>query len=982
MANKGFIGLKFPDTFFPIEQVLMDDELMIYSTQFSNLRKIKISELPFGVDEQAVINLVNTNTSINAYNAARLGGNSSEYYAPASSLTSYYTKQEADNTFAPLTHHHNDLYLTLSTWNQMFELVPNDGNPYIKAKLDFLGQGEITAYATGSSGSMWDSMPVATATTLGGVMVSPGSGLKMVGSQLQIDGDTFNLNNYYTKINLQTSGQAQVHFNNITNTPTTLGGYGITDAYNQSYINSNFININQKGVVNGVATLDGGAKIPISQIPDSVVGQVSYEGTWNASTNTPSLPPVPAEKGHYYVVSAAGTQFGISFQTGDWIISNGSAWQKVDNTDAVITVFGRLGNIVANATDYNAFYLRHDTASQSLTTTQRSNARTNLDVYSTTQVTASLALKVNKAGDTMTNKLTISNSNYLSHLDLVRGSIKFEFAPSTANGGELRFLATNATQYIFDKKMAVGGSNVESGYMIDVNGNLIVRGNIIAQGEITAYATGSSGSMWDGMPVATATTLGGVMVSSGSGLKMVGSQLQIDGDTFNLNNYYTKTNIDEFFAGTASKTGYNKSDWDAAYSWGNHNSAGYLTSFTETDPTVPSHVKAITTTNISNWNTAYTNNLRWSGTATGLDAVAGRASLGLGTAATRNVGTSSGNVMEVGAFGLGAATSLVKSYSEWDDLSLPTALYRSTSASDSVFDLAGVGLNLSYSNTYAAQLHIGIVGSALKIQARATTASGVWGAVKEVYHTGNLPNPIQGSGTGNYIPKFTAGATLGNSSIYEIGGAVAIAKTSVTSGYKLDVNGGVIAAGELNTYNHRILAASAGGDRYIELNRGGSTYGATGWRDWMIKANESSSIQFLAKINNSETLLAEITSAGNIYATGNITASGEVTAYTASDARLKTNIASLSSINALNLIERLNPVTYTWNERALELNGSKSLTQPQYGLIAQELEEVIPDLIRPIYGDYKTYDDRGLMTLMLQAIKELKSEVDKLKSKN
>jgi hypothetical protein len=45
---------------------------------------------------------------------------------------------------------------------------------------------------------------------------------------------------------------------------------------------------------------------------------------------------------------------------------------------------------------------------------------------------------------------------------------------------------------------------------------------------------------------------------------------------------------------------------DTAFGWGNHALAGYLTSFTETDPTVPSHVKGITTTNISNWNTAYT----------------------------------------------------------------------------------------------------------------------------------------------------------------------------------------------------------------------------------------------------------------------------------------------------------------------------------------------------------------------------------------
>ena len=47
------------------------------------------------------------------------------------------------------------------------------------------------------------------------------------------------------------------------------------------------------------------------------------------------------------------------------------------------------------------------------------------------------------------------------------------------------------------------------------------------------------------------------------------------------------------------------SNWDTAYSWGNHADEGYLTSFTETDPTVPAHVKSITTTNISNWDTAY-----------------------------------------------------------------------------------------------------------------------------------------------------------------------------------------------------------------------------------------------------------------------------------------------------------------------------------------------------------------------------------------
>jgi hypothetical protein len=48
-----------------------------------------------------------------------------------------------------------------------------------------------------------------------------------------------------------------------------------------------------------------------------------------------------------------------------------------------------------------------------------------------------------------------------------------------------------------------------------------------------------------------------------------------------------------------------KNNWDTAHLWGNHASAGYLTSFTESDPTVPSHVKAITTTKISRWDSAW-----------------------------------------------------------------------------------------------------------------------------------------------------------------------------------------------------------------------------------------------------------------------------------------------------------------------------------------------------------------------------------------
>jgi hypothetical protein len=90
--------------------------------------------------------------------------------------------------------------------------------------------------------------------------------------------------------------------------------------------------------------------------PLIVSGTVNYDGTWNASTNTPTLnnPPAASTKGDYYVVSVAGTQFGITFAVGDWIISNGTAWEKVDLTDSVSSVFGRTGAVVGVSTDYSA----------------------------------------------------------------------------------------------------------------------------------------------------------------------------------------------------------------------------------------------------------------------------------------------------------------------------------------------------------------------------------------------------------------------------------------------------------------------------------------------------------------------------------------------------------------------------------------------------------------------------------------------------
>jgi hypothetical protein len=101
-------------------------------------------------------------------------------------------------------------------------------------------------------------------------------------------------------------------------------------------------------VAGGYASLDGGGKVPVAQLPNSIM---EYQGVWNASTNTPTLANGTGSPGDVYRVSAAGTALSLDFAVGDYVIYNGSTWEKSDTTDAVASVSGRTGNVTLTKAD-------------------------------------------------------------------------------------------------------------------------------------------------------------------------------------------------------------------------------------------------------------------------------------------------------------------------------------------------------------------------------------------------------------------------------------------------------------------------------------------------------------------------------------------------------------------------------------------------------------------------------------------------------
>lgn len=114
-------------------------------------------------------------------------------------------------------------------------------------------------------------------------------------------------------------------------------------------------NAAQKGVANGYASLDASGLVPTSQLPASVTGGMNYQGTWNASTNTPTIVNGTGNKGDYRKVSAAGSTTidgNSNWTLGDLIVFNGTTWDKIEGgSPDVVSVAGRVGAIVLTAAD-------------------------------------------------------------------------------------------------------------------------------------------------------------------------------------------------------------------------------------------------------------------------------------------------------------------------------------------------------------------------------------------------------------------------------------------------------------------------------------------------------------------------------------------------------------------------------------------------------------------------------------------------------
>jgi hypothetical protein len=305
-----------------------------------------------------------------------------------------------------------------------------------------------------------------------------------------VSGGSVSLSQYVNTDNQQLS------LNNGTNVLTLSNGTGANTTVDLSPYNSTYTagsglsliskqlaldptNLSSTSSVAGsdliiIGTTSGPESITYNDLFGNVLGALHYQGVWNATTNSPSLTGVCASgtKGQYYVVNTAGTTSldgATPWNVGDWVVCNGTAWQRVQTSNGVSSVFGRTGSITAQSGDYSASQITNTPDSGSITATNVQAALNQLDqnklssILSDGQVfignSLGSATAQTVSGDATLNDsgvLTIA-SGAITGAKLANGAITFaKLASNSCTNGQIIQYSSGSSSWICGPAPATG----------------------------------------------------------------------------------------------------------------------------------------------------------------------------------------------------------------------------------------------------------------------------------------------------------------------------------------------------------------------------------------------------------------------------------------------------------------------------------------------------------------------------------------------
>ena len=206
------------------------------------------------------------------------------------------------------------------------------------------------------------------------------------------------------------------------------------------------------------------------------------------------------------------------------------------------------------------------------------------------------------------------------------------------------------------------------------------------------------------------------------------------------------------------------------------------------------------------------------------------------------------------------------------------------------------------------------------------------------------------------------------------GGTVPFQVGNGTNSFKIATNGAIgvnVASGGMQFYNTTGLTQGMSFSHNaidlppLNVGQGAPSYITFG--TGTIQGDENG-----GKIIINPTTVVDIQ--GDLDVSGAITADGNITAYASSDRRLKDNITPLRT--PLIKISKIGGYEFDWNENQSDFEGH------DVGVIAQEIQEVIPEVVTERKDGYLAVRYEKLVPLLIEGIKELTDRVEKLEEEN
>jgi len=665
-----------------------------------------------------------------------------------------------------------------------------------------------------------------------------------------------------------------------------------------------------------------------------MVGGVIFQGTWDASTNTPTLTSSVGTKGYYYIVSVAGSTNlnGITdWKIGDWAIFNGTTWDKVDNTDAVSSVNGFTGAVSLTTSNIaegtNLYYLdsrarlalsftagsgAYDNTTGVITIPTNTSQLTNgANFITLSSLSASSPLAYNNGTGAFSIQVATGSQNgYLSSTDWTTFNSKQNALTLTTTGSSgsstlvgatlnvptytlsglggvptTRQLTINGTAYDLsaDRSWSVGthtgtltsgfipkatgattltdslaydgGSSIgintnaphdSTQFKLDVNGGLIVKN---ASGTTAQFIIINANPATGGNNAFVQHTVGGTDTSSWAqiqtyyGLAVAAGALRL------------QPNTGQILVGTTTASAFKVDISGTLRVSGQLTLGSTITNGTYTY-TLPSATGTLALT--SDIQTGY---VPYTGATTSLN-------LGANNITARNY-LSDGD---------GSTTGGYFAFKQYNSSNSGAQGYTS------IYALGQTSLYLRYSQTDLTARNVDLSAALLGTTTRQYLFPDKNGTFAM---TSDIPaNPVGGTGTTNYLPKFTGASTIGNSQIFDNGSTVFVNTTTAPglNAPKLIIKmasalsyEGIIVASSSN--NNIIAIAHTGTQGIITTNwgSGGATtplaFGTSGAAQMTLDTSGNLGLGVTPTNGTGDVKHIEISSGGRFVAAGN---NGEV----------------------------------------------------------------------------------------------------------